>query len=255
MEKHLPVSLDGVPVVVEEVGPIHALAFTGKYSQVRPGDSTGNINECAAGTIGAVVNKAGQHYFLSNNHVYARQNQAQPGEDIVQPGRFDSIPQCNVKYPSVVADLSQFKRINFGFFFNNRIDAALAQIRPGVNFSCATACGYTPGSTTTATLNMPVKKCGRTTELTHGTVTGVNVTVFVSYGSNLALFTGQIQVGNTSSNFSGAGDSGSLIVTDDGHNSPVALLFAGSATTTIGNPINEVLTWSGGAICTVPSGG
>ena len=36
-------------------------------------------------------------------------------------------------------------------------------------------------------------------------------------------------------------DSGSLIVTNSGHN-PVALLFAGSSTSTIGNPVGLVLT-------------
>src|SRR5205823_4257550 len=41
--------------------------------------------------------------------------------------------------------------------------------------------------------------------------------------------------------FSGGGDSGSLIVTDDGNLNPVALLFAGSSTVTIANRIDLVL--------------
>jgi hypothetical protein len=45
-----------------------------------------------------------------------------------------------------------------------------------------------------------------------------------------------------SSTFSAGGDSGSLIVTNDANHNPVALLFAGSSTTTIGNPIGQVLT-------------
>ncbi len=45
-----------------------------------------------------------------------------------------------------------------------------------------------------------------------------------------------------SSTFSAGGDSGSLIVTNDSNHQPVALLFAGSSTTTIGNPIGQVLT-------------
>ena len=44
------------------------------------------------------------------------------------------------------------------------------------------------------------------------------------------------------SGFSAGGDSGSLIVTDNTSHNPVALLFAGSSTTTIANPIREVLT-------------
>jgi hypothetical protein len=46
-----------------------------------------------------------------------------------------------------------------------------------------------------------------------------------------------------STTFSAGGDSGSLIVTNDANcHQPVALLFAGSSTTTIGNPIGEVLS-------------
>src|SRR5439155_878204 len=41
--------------------------------------------------------------------------------------------------------------------------------------------------------------------------------------------------------FSGGGDSGSLIVTDDGNLNPVGLLFAGSSTVTIANRIDLVL--------------
>ncbi|NQU97374.1 MAG: hypothetical protein HQ548_07005, partial [Chloroflexi bacterium] len=40
--------------------------------------------------------------------------------------------------------------------------------------------------------------------------------------------------------FSAGGDSGSLIVTEDGNN-PVALLFAGSKFYTVANPIGDVL--------------
>src|SRR5262249_50310797 len=45
--------------------------------------------------------------------------------------------------------------------------------------------------------------------------------------------------------FSGGGDSGSLIVTDDTDRHPVALLFAGSDTETIANRIDLVLKYFG----------
>jgi hypothetical protein len=51
-----------------------------------------------------------------------------------------------------------------------------------------------------------------------------------------------------SSTFSAGGDSGSLIVTNDSCHQPVGLLFAGSSTTTIANPIGEVLTDVGAAL-------
>lgn len=249
VEKDLSEFLEGVPVVVEEVGDIRALAFTGKFDPVPTGVSVGNKNECAAGTNGAVVKKNGVSYFLSNNHVFARENNAAIGEDIVQPGRPDSIPRCDTNFPNHVADLSEFEEINYGFLGLNTIDAAIAQVRSGINFTCETACGYTPSNTTiTASVGMNVKKCGRTTMKTTGEVTGVNVIVFVGYsGGKSALFTRQIQF----SDIAERGDSGSLIVTNDG-NQPVALLFAGSATTTIGNPINDVLNNFNVSICSTP---
>ncbi len=246
VHKRLPKILDGVPVVAEAVGIIRALSFTGKYTPVPAGVSMGNRNECSAGTNGCVVQKSnGTKYFLSNNHVFARQNAAAIGEDIVQPGLFDSQPQCDPNFPNHVADLSSFVRIRFGFA-SNRVDAAIAQIRSGVSFTCGTICGYTPSNTTaTATVGMAVKKCGRTTELTTGTVTGINVTVFVQYNGGIARFVSQIQFSNISS----PGDSGSLIVTNDGTNRPVALLFAGSSSSTIGNRINDVLSAFSVTIC------
>lgn len=247
MEKALPEFLESVPVVVEEVGDIRALAFTGKFDPVPTGVSVGNKKECAAGTNGAVVEKNGVSYFLSNNHVFARENNAAIGEDIVQPGRLDSVPRCNTNFPNHVADLSEFKRINYGLPSWNTIDAAIARVRSDINFTCETACGYTPSNTPiTASVGMNVKKCGRTTMKTTGKVTGVNVIVFVGYsGGKSALFTRQIQF----SDIAERGDSGSLIVTDDGKNRPVALLFAGSAATAIGNPIREVTTAFGVTIC------
>src|SRR6185503_10546224 len=59
-------------------------------------------------------------------------------------------------------------------------------------------------------------------------------------------YTNQVVI--NSSTFSAGGDSGSLIVTNNSCHQPVALLFAGSATTTIGNPIGEVLSKVGVAL-------
>jgi hypothetical protein len=73
-------------------------------------------------------------------------------------------------------------------------------------------------------------------------VSSVNATVNVSYSGGVATFTGQVVIAGSRGAFSKQGDSGSLIVTDDGQASPVALLFAGSNTVTIGNRIQDVLS-------------
>ena len=96
-----------------------------------------------------------------------------------------------------------------------------------------------------AYIGLPVMKYGRTTGLTHGTIYAIDATVNVSYDSGTARFIHQIII--TPGTFSAGGDSGSLIVVDDGTdtNKPVGLLFAGSSSYTIANPISPVLTYFG----------
>ncbi len=64
----------------------------------------------------------------------------------------------------------------------------------------------------------------------------------MEYDSGVATFNKQIFVKSLSVNpFSDGGDSGSLIVTS-GSKRPVGLLFAGSASHTIANPILTVMS-------------
>jgi len=59
-------------------------------------------------------------------------------------------------------------------------------------------------------------------------------------------FTGQIVVANSRSKFLNSGDSGSLMVENVSTNPrAVGLLFAGSSTSAIANPIDEVLAFFG----------
>jgi hypothetical protein len=99
----------------------------------------------------------------------------------------------------------------------------------------------------TPSIGLSVEKSGRTTGHTSGTVSSISTTVNVRYPSQCGKnkgpvfqFTNQVVVSGSS--FSAGGDSGSLIVTNDNCNQPVALLFAGSSSSTIGNPISQVLT-------------
>jgi len=59
-------------------------------------------------------------------------------------------------------------------------------------------------------------------------------------------FTGQIVIKNQGSKFLNSGDSGSLMVEDVATNPrAVGLLYAGSSTTAIANPIGQVLAFFG----------
>ena len=108
-------------------------------------------------------------------------------------------------------------------------------------------------STVGASLNQAVKKSGRTTGLTRSSISGLNATISVTYDNECAggsaftkTFTGQIVVTNRGSKFLDSGDSRSLIVEDITTNPrAVGLLFAGSSSTAIANPIGQVLSFLG----------
>ena len=269
----LPSSLEGIRTRIQNIGIVtagipdanqethketvtpQAAGFTGAYrNPMYSGVSVGNDKECAAGTIGCVVTDGTINYLLSNNHVFARVNAATIGERIDQQGRYDAVPQCAQTGQS--GTLSRYVTINFNRKSTNTVDCAMAEVSAGVGQTSSTppetapAIQYTPSATTlAATVGLNVMKTGRTTGFTTGTISAINVTISVSYGSGkTAKFVNQIYIASTT--FSAAGDSGSLIVeaVGTGNPSPVGLLFAGSANSTIANPIGDVLTALGVSI-------
>jgi hypothetical protein len=204
---------------------------------VPTGVSTGHP-DITAGTIGCRVTDGINVYALSNNHVYANQNAASIGDAVIQPGTFDggSSPVDDI------GTLADFEPIVFSRRARNEIDAAIA-LSSTDDLGTATPGGYgTPNSTDVgAFIGQQVQKFGRTTGLTTGEVTGVNATVNVGYGpGETAKFVKQIII--EPGGFSAGGDSGSLIVTNDGNRNPVGLLFAGSSTITVANRIDLVLS-------------
>ncbi len=243
--KDIPSEIDGVPTHIEYVGEVKALAaFTGTYrNPMWSGVSVGNDNECAAGTISCVVTDGTKTYLLSNNHVFARENAAKNGEKIDQPGRYET----NCGPSGQVASLSKFIPIVMKRNASNVVDCAIAEVLPGLGQTTQMALNsYTPtANPMTATVGMNVKKTGRTTGLTTGSVSAINVTVTVQYSHGSARFVNQVYV--TPGTFSAAGDSGSLIC-EASSNDPVALLFAGSSSGTFGNPISSVLSQLGVSI-------
>ncbi|MFB3061551.1 MAG: hypothetical protein ACE10C_09305, partial [Candidatus Binatia bacterium] len=206
---------------------------------------------CTTGTLGARVSGISGVHALSNAHVYAQEGSttvdefgldepAVAGDAILQPGRADV--GCDLRLGDQIGTLYDWQPILLDGS-ENTIDAAIALLDNNNNLGTATPSdGYgTPSSeTASAILDQTVQKYGRTTSLTLGTVAGINATVFVGYDNGTAKFVGQIIIEGSNGAFSNSGDSGSLIVTQDG-NKPVALLFAGNSTITVGNPIELVL--------------
>ena len=221
------------------------------------GVSGGNINSflkmhrqkfCFSGTLGALVqDQSSNQFILSNNHVLANVNKAKRGQLIVQPGLVDT--ECQKIASDAVATFSRTVKIKFGKA-RNTIDAAIAAVLPGDVSADILNIGGIASAVATPGVGMAVKKMGRSTCLTTGTISAVGVNTSVGYpaGGKLkrANFANQIVINSAGppNNFGGPGDSGSLIVTQDMCPQAVGLLFAGSLdqTQTIANPIAAVLS-------------
>ena len=210
------------------------------------GVSGGNVNDitrrfCCSGTLGSLVQAGGTQYILSNNHVLGLAGRATAGDDVSQPGLIDN----NCAVSTVVADFTVAPALSTG------VDAGIAQLRSGLMNSTGAIedIGGISSVVKAPAVGLAVTKSGRTTGNTIGSISSISTTVSVRYpkscgsgGGTLFTFTNQVVI--NSSTFSAGGDSGSLIVSNNGPSchQPVALLFAGSSTSTIGNPISLVLT-------------
>jgi hypothetical protein len=217
---------------------------------------------CCGGTLGSLVSIGGVQHILSNYHVFeadivsgGNSRVAQTGDPVIQPGLIDV--NCNAATAQDVATLVKKSSLP-----GSNVDCAVAQVIPGmVNSSGAILeIGTISSQTIAASLNQLVKKSGRTTGLTFSRVTGLNATISVTYENECAggtaftkTFTGQIVVRNNGSRFLAGGDSGSLMVQDVATNPrAIGLLFAGSSSTAIANPIGQVLSFLGATMVGTP---
>src|SRR6185436_3636662 len=135
------------------------------------------------------------------------------------------------------------------------VDCSIAQVTLGAvrTDGAILEVGTLSSQTIAAFINQAVKKSGRTTGLTRSKVSGLNATISVAYDNECAggaaftkTYSGQIVIANSGSSFLAGGDSGSLMVEDVTTNPrAVGLLYAGSSTSAIANPIGQVLTFLG----------
>ncbi len=247
-----PRFVTGVEVVPEVTGRFVALPAadaeavdpTANFPRPVPiGVSTGH-GDVTAGTIGARATDGEHTFALSNNHIFAANNGGTAGDNLMQPGVVDGGRDPD----DVFGTLYDYEPIRFCGRLGcemNRIDAAVALTTSEQLSSSTPEGGYgSPRSwTEEAELGMSVQKYGRTTGHTVGRITGINATIDVGYSAGTARFEDQIVISGSGS-FSAGGDSGSLIVTKGmllADRRPVGLLFAGTPTTTLANPIDLVL--------------
>lgn len=202
---------------------------------------------CCSGTLGSLVSRGGSFFVLSNNHVLDKSDQGAPGDPISQPGLADT--NCGSRPNTIVANLTQAAPLK-----TSNVDAAMAQIVTGdVDSSGAildllSAGQPAPPSSTIAApaMGLAVAKSGDATGLTCSSINAVALSVRVDYttqcqgGTTFSVVFAN-QIGIQGGNFSNNGDSGSLVVASDTAR-PVGLLYAGSSTGTVANPISDVLS-------------
>ncbi len=267
----LPATLDGYPVIEEVTGKIVAMKSGGttvshtarQTPPIQLGTSGGSVTDlangyCCSGTLGALVQKNGTQYILSNSHVFAgdvvsggNRKVSAIGDDITQPGFIDNA--CSASGANLVADLSSLSTL-YPPASTPNVDCAIAQVRTAMvrTDGAILEIGTISASTVAASVGQLVKKSGRTTGLTRSKVSGLNATISVGYSTECGgtsftkTFTGQIVIANSRSKFLNSGDSGSLMVEDvTTRPRAIGLLFAGSSTTAIANPIGSVLSHLG----------
>ncbi|MFJ3303406.1 hypothetical protein ACIPSA_09820 [Streptomyces sp. NPDC086549] len=254
-DQRVPEEIHGaVTDVVERVYELHVTSLpvallpdAKHYSPLRGGVSMGPSRDIGdsifAGTLGAVVidNETQARAALTNFHVAAVDATGQAGDRMVQPSRIEhgKVPQ------------DEFGA-TLRLVLSDHVDGAVVAIDEDRQTSCDIAEIGGVHGTKTADLGMTVRKRGRTTGLTLGSVDGISATVQVPY-EGLGVRTLRDQVSITAATspdavFSDHGDSGSVIVDDDGF--VVALLFAGAGANTVGNPIASVLQELNVSMCT-----
>ncbi len=264
----VPRQINGMMTDVVETGLIRAHAPTGdpkaRHRPAPPGVSIGH-ERITAGTLGLVVERAGERLILSNNHVLAHSNDAELGDAIRQPGPLDGgtgadeiatlvdfVPldygeqpgQCGVAQLTVdlLNALAEFTQSSHRLQAIqqtegiNMMDAALARpVDPAQIIPDIMNIGR-PTGTGDVMLGQRVQKMGRTTGLTEGVVQQIDVTVDVDYNGRTVRFADQV----FASSMSKPGDSGSGILDMDKR--AVGLLFAGSDSITIFTPIARILS-------------
>jgi hypothetical protein len=210
---------------------------------------------CCGGTLGSLVSIGGQQHILSNYHVFeadivsgGNNRVAATGDPIIQPGLIDV--NCSNNNAQSVATLVVKHSLP-----NSNVDCSVGRVISGIvrTDGAILEIGTISSSTVGASINQAVKKSGRTTGLTRSSVSGLNATISVAYDNECAggaaftkTFNNQIVITNRGSKFLNSGDSGSLMVEDVTTNPrAVGLLFAGSSSTAIANPISEVLSFLG----------
>lgn len=222
-------------------------ADTGTYDPLLGGISIGPCRAIGGyiytGTLGCLVKDrdTNEKLMLSNYHVLAEK--WDEGDTICQPSRVDggSCPADTIG--SLVRSV-----------LSENVDGAVARITHRGNQCDITEIGKVRGKAN-ATVGMAVRKRGRTTGLTYGTVDSIDLSVNVEYDDGNHVLRNQIGIDvdeSQSTQFGNSGDSGSVVV--DSNEKVIGLYFAGTSDGSFGvaNPIDVVLDELNVDLCVTP---
>jgi hypothetical protein len=236
------VDVDGetISTDVQEVGDLRSQATAtrpaaaGRKERVRPAPAGVSLGhpEITAGTLGSppLSTEDGRTVVLTNAHVAAPIDTAEPGDDVLQPGPADGGGDDDtIGTLAEAADIAREEP--------NTTDSALVAVDPDDVTNTVLGVGQFAGFTEPTT-DATYTKSGRTTGVTTGDLRGRDGRVRVNgYYDSPTVFEGVDVFGPMSA----GGDSGSLIgILDGGEFRATDLLFAGSDRSTIAAPIPAV---------------
>lgn len=274
-EREIEVGDEEVVVVINRIGRVvikpetaasvtHAGNVYLRGGRVACGSSCAPSTESYSGTFGALTRKAGagnnRVYVLSNNHVLAAGNHIPVGMPILSPANMDARP--GVRAPGEIARHAEICELRSGDPALVPVtcdDIAIAEVVDAASVSSwqgDAADGYdTPTANVQLQSNIKVKKVGRTTGLTVGITEARIVAPFAmpykcKYFNAVVWFRDAWTVRSEGPGpFALPGDSGSLVVTEDGTRA-VGVVFAVSQGASgdygIIIPIDHVLNKFGG---------
>jgi hypothetical protein len=209
-------------------------AGTGPGSSIRVKTTSSNVNQGAAGTLGAILEDGKARYILSCNHV------------LTVNGRVLNSKDTSIVTPALSHNSEAIARPN-EFFIGlardqkNCVDCAMApmlemkskEVKPhfrAAKLATGTRGGGQGAAATESPIGVPdrgqkVRKDGATTGLTSGTVVDVNADFYVEYSFGTFLFSNQVVIQGDNDAFAANGDSGSIVI-DTGQNKAIAMVFA-----------------------------
>jgi hypothetical protein len=246
--RSLPAEVRGIPIRAHRMGAVNVRPDAAQTStnqghlferdnRIACGSSCGPTSENCTGTLGALIrkNRSSQIYLLSNNHVFAGCNHVPMGQPILSPSTADGRP--TIRAPGEIGRhelIHELRSGNPNFVNPCEADLALARATNDAILSSwqgDDVNGYdTPGNMSSPSTSVRVKKFGRTTGLTFGeieakVVAPMPVDYLAKHFRGVIWFSNVWTVRGVSGVFALAGDSGSLVVTEDSSKA-VGVVFA-----------------------------